>query len=184
VATPRAKNTAQSTRADPTPTTEEKTTRLRSDEEKLEILRVYTNRIAAGKPKGKSPAPALVAKFGCSVNYPKGLHDKVLERGSIFNRWATKTRPREFNPRLWDDMCKIVEDFQAEHTRTATHVDLKTELRRAGHSKTPGREALRVAKKRAGFMTKVKIKKPIASKVVQEKRHIFVKKFWKQCFKR
>ena len=81
-------------------------------------------------------------------------------------------------------MCKIVEDFQAEHTRTATHVDLKTELRRAGHSKTPGREALRVAKKRAGFMTKVKIKKPIASKVVQEKRHIFVKKFWKQCFKR
>ena len=92
----------------------------------------------------------------------------MLERGSIFNRWATKTRPREFNPRLWDDMCKIVEDFQAEHKRTATHVDLKTELRRAGHSKTPGREALRVAKKRAGFVMKVKIKNPSLARLLKK----------------
>jgi len=40
VATPRAKNTAQSTRANPTPTTEEKTTRVRMD---LNIAMEYAN---------------------------------------------------------------------------------------------------------------------------------------------
>ena len=40
VATPRAKNAAQSTKANPTPTTEEKTTRVRMD---LNIAMEYAN---------------------------------------------------------------------------------------------------------------------------------------------
>ena len=35
-------------------------------------------------------------------------------------------------------------------------------------------------KKRAGFVTKVKIKKPIVGKVAQEKRHTLVKKYFKR----
>jgi len=51
--TPHATYTAQTSHTVPTPSTEEKSTRLRSQEMKLDVLRQYTAWVAAGRPYGQ-----------------------------------------------------------------------------------------------------------------------------------
>jgi len=123
----------------------EKTTRLHSFEDKLDIFRKYTEWIVAGKPYGMSPAPALAEKYGCHYNYPKALYKKAIECGSIENNKSTG-RPPEYDQKLWDDVRNFIQKYQRSHGREPTHVETQVELKKLGHKQVPSSESLRVGK--------------------------------------
>ena len=50
--------------------------RLREDDEKVDMLRRYSQWVADGKRRGESPATALNEEYGCNISYPKRLYDK------------------------------------------------------------------------------------------------------------
>ena len=181
--TPHAPYTVQTTQAVPTPSPEEKSSRLRSQEMKLDVLQQYTAWIAAGKPYGQSPATALKHKYGCTLNYPKRLFNRMLERGTLQNGKSTG-RPPEYDEDFWERMCEIVDEFQAKNMRTATHADLNAEFIAAGYEQVPCRETLRKAKKEAGFVTKKKAEKPLLNTAAKEARHEFAIEHRDQDFER
>ena len=66
---------------------EESVNKLRSLDDKVEILRRYSDWVAGGKVKSECPNRDLVEQYGCSINEPKRLYDKVLETGTVDNNW-------------------------------------------------------------------------------------------------
>ena len=57
-------------------------------DDKVEILRRYSEWVAGGKVKSECPNRDLVEQYGCSINEPKRLYDKVLETGTtVDNNW-------------------------------------------------------------------------------------------------
>jgi hypothetical protein len=172
--TPHATYTAQTSHTVPTPSTEEKSTRLRSQEMKLDVLRQYTAWVAAGRPYGQSPATALMHKYDCAYSYPKRLYNRVLERGTIENG-KSSGRPPEYDEDFWKKMCEIVDEFEAKHLRTATHAEIQAEFNAEGYEQVPCKETLRKAKKEPGFVTKKKTEKPFLNVAAKEARNEFIK---------
>ena len=181
--TPHAPYTTQTRHAVPTPSPEEESTRLRSEEMKLDVLQQYTAWIAAGKPYGQSPATALKHEYGCTIDYPRRLYNRVRERGTIGNGKSTG-RPPEYDDDFWKKMCQIVDEFQKEHMRTATHADIQAEFIAEGYEQVPCKETLRKAKKEAGFVTKKKAEKPFLDLAAKEARHKFAIEYQDQSFER
>lgn len=69
------------------PRVEDSVNKLRSIDDKVEILRRYSEWVAGGKVKSECPNRDLVEQYGCSINEPKRLYDKVLETGTVDNNW-------------------------------------------------------------------------------------------------
>ena len=89
--------------------------------------------LVQGRPKNKSPIPALMAKFGCERTYPKKLYDRVVKHGTVESNWSGG-RPAEFSPRCWEAMITIIRLHRTKH-RVASSRNVSADLK-----KVPGRK--------------------------------------------
>ena len=98
----------------------------------MAIVQAYSAWIALGRPKKKSPIPALMKTFDCERTYPKKLYDRVMKSGSVESSWAG-CRPTEFSPACWEAMVTLIREHRAKH-RVASSRDVSSSLK-----KVPGR---------------------------------------------
>ena len=93
------------------PRVEESVNKLRSMDDKVEILRRYSEWVAGGKVKSECPNRDLVEQYGCSINEPKRLYDKVLETGTVDNNWHQ--REQGYPDAIWDEMVTIIREHRS-----------------------------------------------------------------------
>jgi hypothetical protein len=143
------------------PPSEESNGRLHEESSKLAIFQAYFAWVTSGKKKAQSPISALCTKYGCNPQYPKRLHDKVIQHGSIENKFKS-ARPAEFSPGCWERMVNIVRKSRGGKVRASTRsiAAALSRERSAQGKRAPGREAVRVHKNEAGFKTHKIKKKP------------------------
>ena len=138
------------------PRVEESVNKLRSMDDKVEILRRYSEWVAGGKVKSECPNRDLVEQYGCSINEPKRLYDKVLETGTVDNNWHQ--REQGYPDAIWDEMVTIIREHRSRQ-RVASLRKIESSLKKTSKGKpTPGRKLISKVKKSMGFV-KIKVKK-------------------------
>ena len=143
-------------------------TRVHCGDSRLAVVQAYSAWIAAGRPKKKSPIPALMKTFDCERTYPKKLYDRVMKSGSVESSWNPAGRPREFSPACWAAMVTIIREHRAKH-RVASSRDLSSNLKkvpgRAG-KKAPAYKTVQRAKRELAFKKhKVQLKPKLNTKL-------------------
>ena len=133
--------------------------RLHSKDARIDIFRRFSEWIAQGRPRGKSPIAALVKEHVCERTYPKKLYDRVMRAGSVDYNWSAG-RLKDFSPACWEAMATIVRDHRKKH-RVASSRNLSASLKKGRKGKkAPSANTVLRAKKELNFKKHRVVTKP------------------------
>ena len=146
--------------------------RIRSPEDKLEILRAYLEWIEQGKPRKGSPVSKLVLKYGCSTDYPKQLYDKVKRFGSTDSQWVPN--PKGIPEAAWIAMVDLIRAKRGEcKIASCRYIARKLTATFGTHI---GKNVVCAAKRRMGFKTVKICIKPLLNTKLMDERYAFANK--------
>ena len=128
----------------------------------------YSEWVSQGRKKSECPVAALVKEYGCSVNYPKSLYDKVIEKGSLSN--ASHHRPSEFGEKTWKIMVDAIREARSKRQVASTRVIQSTIKKKARGKAAPSLTTISKAKKSMGFKRiAVKTKPKLSTNLWQQR---------------
>ena len=142
--------------------------RLRTEPEKLAILKDYIRWTENGKRKADSPISRLVLKYRCHKNYPKELYDKVKQYGSVASRFGAH-RPEEFQQDTWDQMVEMIREIREDNV-PASGRKIRTLMIKAKLDKVPAVRTINLKKAALGFRVFKLKDKPLLNADMMKKR--------------
>ena len=155
-------------------TAEPRTRPTYASDQRLAIFRTYANWVAGGKKHANSPMKQLIAKYGCSKNYPKQLYDKVMQYGGVDDR-PKPGRPAEFTEEVWEHVRELIREARDRKTRYSSE-ECVLKLEEAFEGEVPAARTIREWKQQAGYKEKPIVYKPLISKRMMKERLAHAKK--------
>lgn len=148
--------------------------RLINRDVKVLILQGFTDWLDRGSPRDGT-LMLLAKKHGCGTDYPRRLHDKILKKGCVDNKWNMTGRPNDITEHVWQELIKIVRERRLKQLPASSTLVAATLKKRLPRLKTPTPRTVRLKKAKLGYHLVKVVRKPFLTKEQMKKRLAFAK---------